>query len=94
MDECPVFLRGEIDIASTADVINQLRRAAGCRDGEVVADCCDITFIDVVGVEALLRVQRELVDRGRDLRLVHPSPMLTLILQLLDLTELLRPIAA
>ena len=94
MEACPVFLRGEIDIANTAEVVAQVWRAAATRDGEVIVDCFDITFIDVGGVEALMRIQRELMADGRDLRLIHPSPMLTRMLLALELTELLRPIPA
>jgi anti-anti-sigma factor len=94
MEACQVFLRGEIDIANTAEVVTQVWRAAADRDGEVIVDCFDITFIDVGGVEALLQIQRELAAGGRDLRLIHPSPILTRMLQVLELAELLRPIPA
>ncbi len=92
MDECRVFLRGEIDVANADEVINQARRAAACEGGPVLVDCLDVTFIDVAGLRALLRAQGELAGYGRDLRLVHLSSAITRILRILDVTQLLRPI--
>ena len=91
MDECGVFLRGEIDLTNVAEIIGQMQAAATRSDGEVVVDCCDLTFIDMAGINALLGAQRALVDQGRDLRLVHPSPPLTRVLHAVGLTELLSP---
>jgi anti-anti-sigma factor len=92
MEVCRFFLRGEIDVSNADGLLTTLRRVAGQEPGDVVVDCMDLTFIDAAGIRALIRVHRELAQEQRDLRLVHPSPVLTRMLQVLDLTYLLHPI--
>jgi anti-anti-sigma factor len=92
MEPHRVFLRGEIDVANADGLITTLRRVAGQGSGEVVVDCMDLTFMDAAGIRALILVHSELAQQNRDLCLVHPSPFLARVLQLLDLTYLLRPI--
>jgi anti-anti-sigma factor len=91
MAPCRFFVRGEIDTANADGLIRTLRRIAGQAPGEVVVDCTDLTFIGA-GIRALVLVHSELAQQNRDLRLVHPSPLLTRLLQILDLAYLTRPI--
>ena len=86
------YLRGEIDIGNAEELLTTLRTVARQQSGEVEVYCMDLTFIDACGIRALIRVHSELAQQNRDLRLVHPSPMLTRLLQVLDLTYLLKPI--
>ena len=51
----------------------------------------DLRFIDVAGLRAVIKVHRELAQQGRNLYLVHPSPLLVRMLENLDLNYLLRP---
>jgi anti-anti-sigma factor len=92
MEPCPIFLRGDFDIDNVGGLLATLRRGARRHDGEVAIDCMDITFIGAAGLRALILMHSELAREGRDLRLIHPSPFLTKMLQVLDLTYLLRPI--
>jgi anti-anti-sigma factor len=73
-------------------LITTLRSVAGQQSGEIVIDCMDLTFIDIAGLRALIQVHSELAQQARELPLVHPSPFLTRVLQLLDLTYRLRPV--
>ena len=93
MEPCRFFLRGEIDVANAEGLITRLRSVAGQQSGEFEVDCMDLTFIDAAGIRALIVVHSELVEQDRDLFLVHPSPFFARLLQLLDLTHLLRPSA-
>jgi len=68
----------------------RLRIATGQHSNDVAVDCMDLTFIDAAGLLALIQVHAELAQEGRDPVLVHPSPLLTRMLQVLDLTYLLR----
>jgi anti-anti-sigma factor len=63
-----------------------LRSVAALHSSDVVVDCMDLMFIDAAGLRALILFHAELAQRGRDLVLVHPSPILTRMLQTLDLT--------
>jgi anti-anti-sigma factor len=86
-------LRGEIDVANADRLLTTLRRVASEQTGEVVVDCTELTFIDAGGIRALVLVHHALAEHGRELRLEHPPPLLTRMLQALDLLYLLAPIA-
>jgi anti-anti-sigma factor len=92
MDTNTFFLRGDIDLSNADGLLTTLRSVAGLHSGVVEVDCMDLTFIDAAGIRVLILVHAELAQEGRDLVLVHPSPILTRMLQALDLTYLLRPI--
>jgi anti-anti-sigma factor len=89
MEPSRFFLRGEIDAATADGLIATLRSVADREPNEVVVDCMDLTFIDAAGIRALIVVHRELAQQNRDLRLVHPTPLLARMLRVLDLTHLL-----
>ena len=92
MGECRFFVRGEIDIANADELATTLRSLASRHPNSgVLVDCMDLTFIDVVGIRVLITVRGELAQQGRDLWLVHPSPILTRLLGILDLTHLIAP---
>lgn len=90
MEPVSFFLRGDIDIANAEGLLTTLRSVAGQQSGAVVVDCMDLTFIDAAGIRTFVRVHAELAREGRDLRLVHPSPILARVLEVLDLTHLVR----
>jgi anti-sigma B factor antagonist len=92
MKPCPFFLRGEIDIANADGLLTTLRSVAGQHSRAVLVDCMDLTFIDMSGLRVFIRVQSELAQEGRDLYLLHPSPILARMLEVLDLTYLMRPV--
>ena len=92
MDANTYFLRGEIDVSTADSLITTLRDIAGVQSGDVEVDCRELTFIDAAGLRAVILVHAELAQEGRDLVVVHPSPILTRMLQALDLTYLLRSI--
>ena len=92
MEPCQFFLRGEIDVANADGLLTTLRSVADKQPGPFVIDCMDLTFIGAAGIRVLLLLHAELAQQNRDLRLVHPSPFFTRLLQVLDLTHLLRPI--
>jgi anti-sigma B factor antagonist len=94
MEPGKFFLRGEVDLANAADLVATLRSVARRQSGDLVVDCMDLTFIDASGVRAMLQVQAELAQDGRDLWLAHPSPFFARILKVLDLTGLIQPQSA
>jgi anti-anti-sigma factor len=90
MDPRTFFLRGEIDLANADGLATTLRSVAGQQSGDLIVDCHDLAFIDAAGIRALLLVHNELAEQHRDMRLVHTSPMLTRLLDVLDVTRLLH----
>ena len=85
------FLRGEIDVANADGLATTLRVAA--QNGDLVVDCMDLEFIDAAGIRALTTVHGELAQQGRHLHLVHPTPTLARVLEILDLSYLLKPVS-
>ncbi len=92
MQPCQFHLRGEIDVATASGLVVTLRSVAGLQPTarEIVVDCADLMFIDAAGIGALVSVANELAEEGRTLRLVHPSRMLVRLLQILDLSSMIR----
>jgi anti-anti-sigma factor len=90
MEPRTFFLQGEIDVANADGLATTLRSVAGQQPGDLIVDCHDLAFIDAAGIRALFLVQCELAQQHRALRLVHPTPMLTRLLDILDITWLLH----
>ncbi|MFE4860080.1 STAS domain-containing protein [Streptomyces sp. NPDC056670] len=71
-------LRGELDFESTVqlDEAGAGELARGRDGGLVVADCTALSFCDSSGINALLRLLRQLAVQERALRLVAvPNPV-------------------
>lgn len=62
---------------------------AADRDGDLVLDLADVTFIDSAGMRALLIVRESLASSGRALRLRRVTPEVRRLLDLVGLTGLL-----
>ena len=81
-----IDLRGELDIA-TIDVLSRPDVLA-CEHGSlhsVVVDLSGLTFCDVAGLRALMRLRDHHVRRGRVARLEHPRPHLARLVVLTHL---------
>ena len=78
-----VRISGELDLA-TAPLLEEALRERGDRT-HVVVDAADLAFVDVVGVEALVRCHQRLVEEGGGLLVQHPSPALKRVLELTGL---------
>lgn len=78
-----VRIRGELDLA-TAPILEEAIRERGDRS-HVVVDAAELAFVDVVGVEALLRCHTRLVGEGGGLLVQNPSRALRRVLELTGL---------
>lgn len=94
MAPCRFFLlRGEIDVSNADGLLTTLRSTAGQHStATLLVDCTDLEFIDAAGIHVLVAMQRELATQGRELRIIHPSPILGRILRALDFEWLLSPV--
>ena len=79
-----VAIRGELDLASVAALEDTLR---GIDRSRVEVDASDLTFVDLVGVSALLRCHQALSARGGGLVVRDPPPSLVLVCDALGLGE-------
>ena len=84
-----VRLAGELDITTgghLVDVVCSLPAQAG---SEVRLDVAELTFIDVVGLTALLRSRAHVLRGGGRLLVLHPSPLLRRMLDITGLGDIL-----
>ncbi|MFE5394035.1 anti-sigma factor antagonist [Streptomyces sp. NPDC056568] len=84
-------LRGEIDIASAAEVAPHLDREAGRPGARVVLDLGGVDFFDCSGLRLLYRVRRRALDHGGQVHLVCTHPLTLRMLRITGLARLLPP---
>jgi anti-anti-sigma factor len=87
----PFQLRGEVDVATAAEVLDALTAYAATSEGDIVCDCTELELLDSSGIAGLVAMQHTLEGLGRTLRLVNVngSPRQALeILSLLDLFDI------
>src|SRR5437879_3122813 len=90
MAERRVYVRGEIDLATTPGLQALLNDAIADSDTDLAVDCSDLTFIDSGGISLLIDTQRRLQAEGRSLRVVNANPMTARVLDVTGLVEFLR----
>jgi anti-anti-sigma factor len=85
-----VDVRGELDVASTATLRDELSaRVVATRPPRVVVDLGLVTFMDGAALGALLRVQRSARSVGASLRVANPSPFVARLLDAAGVAEAL-----
>lgn len=85
-----VAAEGELDLDSAPTLREALARAVDeSRAGTVLVDLSGVNFMDSTGLHALIWASRAAEQRGGWLRLVSPSPQVTRIIALTDLSQLL-----
>ena len=80
-----VSVAGELDLASAEEFTRAVH--AALRDGGVVVDLREATFMDSAGVRAMNTALREAAEAGRELRVLdglHPN-----VVQVLELTGMM-----
>jgi anti-anti-sigma factor len=79
-----IVLKGAIDISAVTHLREQIRSSTATA---VVVDASGVTFIDSVGVGALLDAKDQLEAEERELHVVHRTPMLNKLLDMAGLGE-------
>lgn len=82
-----VFVRGDIDLASSQAFWDALLSAQGDAP-EVIVDLGEVTFMDSTGIHALLGAYRRAQNRG-SLAVVGPSPAVRRVFEITGVSELL-----
>jgi anti-anti-sigma factor len=80
-----VKVRGELDLATSAELFDCLRS----QSGTVVVDFSALDFCDSSGMRALVRARKELRAYGGDLTVSSPSPNVRRALKALGLEFLI-----
>jgi anti-sigma B factor antagonist len=86
-----VFLRGELDLASAEAALAVLIDAL--RDGDLVIDASELSFIDSSGIRSILEAYREAhhgIGAGRHVTVRAPSPQVRRVLQLTGIDDLIE----
>ncbi|MEV7200651.1 anti-sigma factor antagonist [Streptomyces griseoluteus] len=84
-------LRGEIDIASAAEISPLLDRVTGRERVHVVLDLRPVEFFDCSGLRLVSRARRRVLERGGRLRLVCAHPLTLRVLTVTGLSRVLPP---
>jgi anti-anti-sigma factor len=85
-----VELRGELDLASTTALHDQLSAdVIAMRPPGVVVDLGLVTFMDSTVLGALISVRRNARDVGAWLRVVNPSPFVARLLRITGVDQTL-----
>jgi anti-anti-sigma factor len=83
--------RGEIDIASAAEIVPHLDRETERPDALVVLDLSGIEFFDCSGLRLLYRARSRVLDRGGRVHLVCAHPLTLRMLRITGLARLMPP---
>jgi anti-anti-sigma factor len=85
-DVCVVALRGELDVANSERVQQELTAANG---STVVVDLSELTFIDSSGLTALVHAHDEIIGRGSGFELRGVSGSVQRVFEITGLAKLL-----
>jgi anti-sigma B factor antagonist len=86
-EPCVFHLHGELDLES-ARVLTELPITIR-RDRPVVLDIAELTFCDSIGLTALIKLRRRVVEDLGQLVLRHPTPAISRLLELTGLALVL-----
>ena len=86
-----VALRGEADVATLPAIVDALAGVIADRDGNVIVDLAQTSFMDTAALRAVLKA-REVLDGGkRELTLRSPSRIAGRLLAVFELSHLVSP---
>ncbi|MEU7044185.1 STAS domain-containing protein [Streptomyces varsoviensis] len=77
-----IELYGELDIWSTVTLAGHVESLLDRPRPDVVVDLREVTFLDASGLRMLVRVKRQVADKGGALRIVRPCPRVWRVLRL------------
>ena len=84
-----VAFHGELDVAAAPDLRALLAEIAADSQGALLIDLCDCTFIDSLGIAAIVGGSKAMLERGRAVAVAVSSPQVRRILALTGADELL-----
>lgn len=77
-----IHLPVELDLDTVGELAPTIADAVRVAVGAISVDCSSLTFIDAVGIGALVRAANDAAEDGLAVRLLHPSTMLCRLLLL------------
>lgn len=79
---------GEMTVYTAAALHKQVLAGVGERAATRLLDLSEVTEIDTAGLQILLVARRHASGLGRELQIVDPSPAVSEVLELLQLTAI------
>jgi anti-anti-sigma factor len=87
--ELKVELVGELDVSTAPELRRYLDQIVAA-DGDVLVDCCELTFADSSGLDTLIRMAKTLRGQGRRLVLTNVRPIVRRAIEVLQITDLVE----
>ena len=84
-------LVGELDVATAERLVELVADLVGPAPGQVRLDLADLDFVDLVGLRALVTLDRLVTERGGRLAVTGPRPLARLLLRLCGLAAVDGP---
>jgi anti-sigma B factor antagonist len=85
-----VVVHGELDLATSPELEEQLRRIWDAGNEQLVIDLRELEFMDSTGLSIIVKAHQRLTDEGRQLTLVRGSQQVQRLLDLTGVSERLR----
>ena len=85
-----VVVRGELDLATSPELEDQLRRIWDTGSEQLVIDLRELEFMDSTGLSIIVKAHQRLSDEGRRLSLVRGSQQVQRLLDLTGVSERLQ----
>lgn len=85
-----VVVRGELDLATSPELEEQLRRIWDTGNEQLVIDLRELEFMDSTGLSIIVKAHQRLTDDGRQLSLVRGSQQVQRLLDLTGVSERLK----
>jgi anti-anti-sigma factor len=83
-----IALAGEVDLTTAPDLLDRLLNVLHAEQPAVLdVDLTDVSFLACAGVGALACVRSAAVQAGCQLRIVHPQPIVRLVLELTGMLD-------
>lgn len=93
-DATVIAVAGELDILTAARFSAYVDEVPRRRAGDVIVDLTEAGFVDSVGLQILLSIQRRVVRRGRRWALICPGGAVRRAIELARLTDVLDVVAS
>ncbi len=82
-------LAGELDVFQAPKLLSLMERALGEHTGSVVFDCRNLTYVDSMGLGALVKLNKQVTDAGAGgVRLLGLIPRVQKLFAITGLTKL------
>jgi anti-sigma B factor antagonist len=90
LDAQMVTFHGELDAAAAPDLDARLNEVLAATEGALLLDLAGCTFIDSLGIAALVRGSRQMLEQGRSVAVAVPSSQVRRMLTLTGIDALLE----